>query len=165
MKPVTSCVAPIIDVSEKQSHYVVGTDGKHLFIQFIPCPIAESVIIPDHRFLAWKGFGQDGDWLLRIESDKNGQPAYIELTSFGWTFVAKAIDGNYPNWRQVLPDPSGLKTTIKIPQMRSMSSPKSSASSRATRINHPVGLQARPKRKTRSLWPRSRDRQADGSCR
>jgi hypothetical protein len=72
------------------------------------------VIIPDHRFLGWKGFGQDGDWVLRIEADKNGKPAYIELTSFGWTFVSKAIDGNYPNWRQVLPDPSGRKTTIKV---------------------------------------------------
>jgi DNA polymerase III sliding clamp (beta) subunit (PCNA family) len=104
-----------VDVSEKQSHYVVATDGKHLYSSnSFHVPIGTSVIIPDHRFLAWKGFGQDGDWLLRIESDKNGKPACIELTSFGWTFVAKAIDGNYPNWRQVLPDPSGRKTTIKV---------------------------------------------------
>ena len=105
-----------VDVSEKQSHFVVATDGKHLYSSnSFHVPIATSVIIPDHRFLAWKGFGQDGDWLFRIESDKNGQPAYIELDSFGWTFVSKAIDGNYPNWRQVLPDPSGRKTTIKVP--------------------------------------------------
>jgi DNA polymerase III sliding clamp (beta) subunit (PCNA family) len=104
-----------VDVSEKQSHYVVATDGKHLYSSnSFHVPIATSVIIPDHRFLAWKGFGQDGDWLLRTESDKNGKPAYIEMTSFGWTFIAKAIDGHYPNWRQVLPDPSGLKTTIKV---------------------------------------------------
>jgi DNA polymerase III sliding clamp (beta) subunit (PCNA family) len=104
-----------VDVSEKQSHYVVGTDGKHLYSSnSFHVPIGTSVIIPDHRFLGWKGFGQDGDWVLRIESDKNGKPAYIELTSFGWTFVSKAIDGNYPNWRQVLPDPSGRKTTIKV---------------------------------------------------
>src|SRR6266404_4112413 len=104
-----------VDVSEKQSHYVVGTDGKHLYSSnSFHVPIATSVIVPDHRFLGWKGFGQDGDWVLRIESDKNGKPAYVELTSFGWTFVSKAIDGNYPNWRQVLPDPSGRKTTIKV---------------------------------------------------
>lgn len=106
-----------VDVSNKRSHYIVATDGRHLFASnSFNVPIAASLIVPDHRFLTWKGFGQDGKWLLRIDPDKNDTPAYIELSSFGWTFVAKAIDGNYPNWRRVLPDPSGRKSTIKVPE-------------------------------------------------
>src|SRR6266567_163436 len=130
-----------VDVSEKQSHYVVATDGKHLYSSnSFHVPIGTSVIIPDHRFLAWKGFGQDGDWLLRIESDKNGKPAYIELTSFGWTFVSKAIDGNYPNWRQVLPDPSGLKTTIKVPANAMDEFAEIIGKLPSDELNHSVGL-------------------------
>ena len=130
-----------VDVSEKQSHYVVATDGKHLYSSnSFHVPIAASVIVPDHRFLAWKGFGQDGDWVLRIESDKNGNPAYIELTSFGWTFVSKAIDGNYPNWRQVLPDPSGRKTTIKVPANALDEFAKIIGKLPCDELNHSVGL-------------------------
>src|SRR6266446_6466881 len=130
-----------IDVSDKRSHYVVGTDGRHLYASnSFSVPIAASVIIPDHRFLGWKGFGQDGDWLLRIESDKNGQPAYIELTSFGWTFVSKAIDGNYPNWRQVLPDPSGRKTTIKVSANAMDEFAEIIGKLPSDELNHSVGL-------------------------
>jgi len=130
-----------IDVSDKRSHYVVGTDGRHLYASnSFAVPIATSVIIPDHRFLAWKGFGQDGDWVLRIESDKNGKPAYIELTSFGWTFVSKAIDGTYPNWRQVLPAPSGLKTSIKVSANAMDEFADIIGKLPCDEINHPVGL-------------------------
>jgi len=104
-----------IDVSEKQSHYVVGTDGRHLYSSnSFHVPIGTSVIIPDHRFLGWKELPKDGDWALRIELDKD-QPVFVEISSYQWTFVCKAIEGNFPNWRQVLPDPSGFKTSIKIP--------------------------------------------------
>ena len=38
-----------IDVSDKRSHYVVGTDGRHLFASnSFQVPIAASVIVPDH---------------------------------------------------------------------------------------------------------------------
>jgi hypothetical protein len=130
-----------IDVSDKRSHYVVGTDGRHLYASnSFQVLIPASVIIPDHRFLAWKGFGQDGDWVLRIESDKNGKPVYIELTSFAWTFVSKAIDGNYPNWRQVVPDPSGLETSIKVPANAMDEFADIIGKLPCDAINHPVGL-------------------------
>ena len=130
-----------IDVSDKRSHYIVGTDGRHLYASnSFSVPIAASVIMPDHRFLGWKGFGQDGDWGLRIESDKSGKPAYIELTSFGWTFVSKAIDGNYPNWRQVLPDLSGLKTSIKVSTNALAEFAEIIGKLPSDEINHSVGL-------------------------
>jgi DNA polymerase III sliding clamp (beta) subunit (PCNA family) len=92
-----------IDVSEKQSHYVVATDGRALYCSnSFHVPIESSVIIPDHRFLGWKELAQDGDWALRFESD-NGKPVFVEISSYRWTFVCKSIEGNFPNWRQVLP--------------------------------------------------------------
>ena len=137
-----------IDVSDKRSHYIVGTDGRHLFASnSFNVPIAASVIVPDHRFLTWEGFGRDGNWLLRIDPDKNGAPAYIELTSFGWTFVAKAIDGNYPNWRQVLPDPSAHKTTIKVPENALDELAEIIGKLPSDPLNDPVGLRLERKGK------------------
>ena len=64
-----------VDVSEKQSHYVVATDGKHLYSSnSFHVPIGTSVIIPDHRFLGWKGFGQDGDWLCESSPTRTASP-------------------------------------------------------------------------------------------
>jgi hypothetical protein len=77
---------------------------------------------------------------LRVESDKKGHPAYIELTSFGWTFVAKAIDGTYPNWRQVLPDRSGPKTSIKVPASAVDEFAEIIGKLPCDETNHPVGL-------------------------
>lgn len=137
-----------VDVSEELSNYVVATDGRHLYSSnSFHVPLQTSVIIPDHRFLAWNRFGQDGDWVLRIESDKSGKPAYIELTSFGWTFIAKAIDGTYPNWRQVLPDLSGLKTSIKVPANALSEFADIIGKLPCDAINHPVGLKLDQRRK------------------
>jgi DNA polymerase III sliding clamp (beta) subunit (PCNA family) len=129
-----------IDVSEKQSHYVVGTDGRHLYSSnSFHVPIDSSVIIPDHRFIGWKELARDGDWALRIELDK-GQPAFVEIGSYRWTFVCKAIEGNFPNWRQVLPDPSGFKTSIKVPARALDELVEVVTKLPSDGINHPIGI-------------------------
>src|SRR6266480_707093 len=136
-----------IDVSEKQSHYVVATDGRHLYSSnSFHVPIQSSVIIPDHRFLAWKELPKDGDWALRLELDK-GQPAFVEISSYRWTFVCKAIEGTFPNWRQVLPDPSAFKTSIKIPANALDELVEVVAKLPSDGINHPVGLKLGPESK------------------
>ncbi|HEY6155654.1 MAG TPA: hypothetical protein VIW07_18095 [Candidatus Udaeobacter sp.] len=136
-----------IDVSDKNSHYVVGTDGRHLYSSnSFHVPVATSVIIPDHRFLAWKELAQDGDWALRIELDK-GQPAFVEISSYRWTFACKAIEGTFPNWRQVLPDPSGFKTRIKIPANVLDELVEVAAKLPSDGINHPIGLKLVPESK------------------
>ena len=129
-----------VDVSEKQSHYVVATDGKHLYSSnSFHVPIGTSLIVPDHRLLAWKGLAQDGDWALRVELD-NGQPAFVEISSYRWTFVHKAIEGTFPNWRQVLPDPSGFKTTIKVPRNALDEFAEIIGKLPCEEINHAVGV-------------------------
>jgi DNA polymerase III sliding clamp (beta) subunit (PCNA family) len=53
-----------IDVSEKQSHYVVGTDGRHLYSSnSFHIPIETSVIIPDHRRCFEKSFTKEATQL------------------------------------------------------------------------------------------------------
>ena len=129
-----------IDVSEKQSHYVVATDGRHLYSSnSFHVPIGNSVIIPDHRFLGRKELAQDGDWAFRLELDK-GQPAFIEISSYRWTFVHKAIEGTFPNWRQVLPDLSGFKTRIKIPASALDELVEIVTKLPTDGINHPIGI-------------------------
>ncbi len=133
-----------IDVSEKQSHYIVGTDGRHLYSSnSFHVPIESSVIIPGHRFLAWKELAQDGDWALRVELDK-GQPVFVEINTYRWTFVCKAIEGTFPNWRQVLPDLSGFKTRIKIPASALDDFIEVVTKLPYDGINHPIALKLGP---------------------
>ncbi|MDR3403249.1 MAG: hypothetical protein P4L99_12200 [Chthoniobacter sp.] len=56
-----------LDVSKPKAHYVVGTDGRHLFTSnSFALPLKDSVLIPSHRFLGWKEFHADGEWQLQV---------------------------------------------------------------------------------------------------
>ncbi|MDR3405877.1 MAG: DNA polymerase III subunit beta [Chthoniobacter sp.] len=104
-----------LDVSKPKAHYVVGTDGRHLFSSnsFV-LPLKESLLIPSHRFLGWKEFSADGEWQLRVgEKNKDNAPPF-QLSSRRWQFISRQIEGNYPNWRQVVPDGRGTQTTIEV---------------------------------------------------
>jgi DNA polymerase III sliding clamp (beta) subunit (PCNA family) len=110
-----------LDVRGKEAHYVVGTNGHHLvaansFLFDIP----ESAIIPPGKFLTWAGFTDDGPWTLRFRPSIKGKtqadfkPAWVRLDSDHWTFVAKAIEGEYPNWKQVVPAADSIKSRITL---------------------------------------------------
>ena len=105
-----------LDVSKPKAHYVVGTDGRHLFSSnSFALPLQESVLIPSHRFLGWKEFHADGEWQLQVApKDKDNDPPPFQISSRRWQFISRQIAGNYPNWRQVVPDGSGIQTTIDI---------------------------------------------------
>jgi DNA polymerase III sliding clamp (beta) subunit (PCNA family) len=101
-----------LDVSKPGAHYVVGTDGRHLFSSnTFTLPLKESLIIPSHRFLGWKAFVDDGEWVLRVNKD-NAQR--IEIASTHWRFITKSIEGNYPNWRQVIPGAGEFVTDVEF---------------------------------------------------
>ena len=46
--------------------------------------------------------------------DKDDDPPPFEIRSRRWRFISRQIEGNYPNWRQVVPDGEGTQTTIDI---------------------------------------------------
>jgi len=101
-----------LDVSQPDCHTVVGTDGRQLYsANTFRFPLAESVIIPDRKFLNWSGFVDDGPWRLAVEASK--EVIWVRFESTRWTVVTKSIDGQYPNWRQVVPESEG-KSVVRL---------------------------------------------------
>jgi len=106
-----------LDVSKKGCHCVVGTDGRHLYSSnsFSLPTLKESVIIPSHKFVQWGEFSKDGEWRLKAGVNaENKELLHLQLTSRRWRFITRAVEGNYPNWRQVVPDMQSAKTTVEI---------------------------------------------------
>ena len=107
-----------LDVSQPSGHYVVATDGRHLFSSnSFQLALKDSLIIPDHKFLGWKEFhSNDGEWQLQVQPGPKDNPGMLQISSRRWFFQTRQIDGNYPNWRQVVPAPSQFSTTVSLPQ-------------------------------------------------
>ena len=104
-----------IDVSDKKCHSVVGTDGRHLYASnSFSLAMGDSIIVPDHKFLQWRGFAEDGDWALVVGGTKD--TTWLRINSGHWSFTAKPVDGNYPNWRQVLPGKDANRSTVIFPE-------------------------------------------------
>ena len=103
-----------LDTSDKKFHYVVGTDGRHLFAaNSFNLPLKEPVIVPNMKFLNWPGFSDDGDWTLATATTGKEKRVEIQFESTHWTFTTRAVEGTYPNWKQVLP-PAEMPTKIEF---------------------------------------------------
>jgi DNA polymerase III sliding clamp (beta) subunit (PCNA family) len=103
-----------LDLSKPKAHYVVGTDGRHLFSSnSFNLPLKESLIIPSHKFVEWKEFNNDGEWQLKTASaEKKDEHSYLQISSRRWRFITRQIEGSYPNWRQNVPSPSSSNITL-----------------------------------------------------
>lgn len=103
-----------LDLSKPKAHYVVGTDGRHLFSSnSFNLPLKESLIIPSHKFVEWKEFNNDGEWQLKTASaEKKDEHSYLQISSRRWRFITRQIEGAYPNWRQVVPSPNSGNITL-----------------------------------------------------
>jgi DNA polymerase III sliding clamp (beta) subunit (PCNA family) len=105
-----------LDVSQPSGHYVVATDGRHLFSSnSFSLPLRHSLIIPDHKFLGWREFSNDGEWQLQVQPGPKDNPGMLQISSRRWSFITRQIDGNYPNWRQVVRAPGQYNTTVVLP--------------------------------------------------
>ena len=105
-----------LDVSGPRDagHYLVGTDGRHLFsANSFTLPVPESVTIPDHKLLLWRGLA-DLPWALAGEKKRDS--VLVRITAGDWTLTLKTIEGNYPNWRQVVPHFRQHRTTVSLPE-------------------------------------------------
>lgn len=106
-----------IDTSKANGHYLVGTDGRHLYSSnSFQLSLKTSIIIPKHKFLGWREFNLDGEWQLKSAEPPTGTAgsAYIQLSSRRWTFLSKLIEGNYPAWQQVVPDMKQAACSITL---------------------------------------------------
>jgi DNA polymerase III sliding clamp (beta) subunit (PCNA family) len=107
-----------VDVTGKGARPVtmVATDGRRLTsCNSMTLPIETTTVIPANRFLAWPGL-QGAMQEIGIETEttrqKEGRKTveHVEVTGFGlksgsWSYCCRTIAGQYPNWRQVIPDP------------------------------------------------------------
>ena len=105
-----------LDVADKKLHYIVATNGRALFSanSFI-FDLQKSVIIPESKFLDWTDLMDEGSKLAVEQPTKGSSQGYIRLASDRWTFITREIDGQYPNWKQVVPVMASPKTVIKLP--------------------------------------------------
>ena len=98
-----------IDASNPKAHYIVGTDGRHLYsANSFSLPLKRSLIIPNHKFLGWKEFNADGEWQMKVD-DK-----CLQLSSRRWRFITRQIEGEYPDWRNPIPKPHEAKTHLAL---------------------------------------------------
>lgn len=103
-----------LDVSQKGKTSLAATDGRHLYTSAgVELNLGKSVLIPHRKFLAWKAFAADGDWQLRMSRDQT--EGFVRIQSAHWTFTTRLIEGEYPNYRQVIPDESQFNTRFTIP--------------------------------------------------
>lgn len=94
-------------------HRLVSTDGRHLYRSgALILPIAESFVIPALPILAWKGLGDD--WAIAVEKKSR---LSFRIRSGIWEISSRALEGNYPNWRAVLP--ASNRTLLTLPESHS----------------------------------------------
>lgn len=105
-----------VDVSKHNSHYVVGTDGRHLYsCNSFNLPFMKSLFIPRHKFLTWKDFNLDGEWKLKVSDTSDGKSEVVlQISSRRWRFITKQPTGTFPNWQQCVPDPTLAKTHLDL---------------------------------------------------
>jgi DNA polymerase III sliding clamp (beta) subunit (PCNA family) len=104
-----------LDASKPDAHYLVGTDGRHLYSSnSFKLPLKTPLIIPKHKFLGWRDFNLDGEWQLKTGQPEGMNHPCVQFSSRRWRYVSRLIDGTYPNWKQVVPDPRNVKTTLSM---------------------------------------------------
>lgn len=108
-----------LDVSKRQqnAHRIVGTDGRHLFSQnSVTLPaLKESVIIPAHKVWGWREIHTaEGDWDLRVSGKNKSGARIFRVDAANWSVTGRCVEGNYPNYKQVLPPESDFKSKLTL---------------------------------------------------
>jgi DNA polymerase III sliding clamp (beta) subunit (PCNA family) len=106
-----------VDVSDPKAHYIVATNGSELYsANSFQLGFKDSLIVPNRKFLIWKGFIEDGDWNIALSCPdlKKTNPGWIKVTSAQWTLITKQIDGSYPHWRAPIPHPQEAKAKVSF---------------------------------------------------
>jgi len=87
---------------------LVATDGRRLTCcnsMSLPIRAEHGVIVPITRFLVWSGLGDT----CSIGTGTRKTSGWFCLKAGPWTYGVKLVDGLFPNWRQVLPNPDDMR--------------------------------------------------------
>ncbi len=106
-----------LDVEDKAAHYVVATNGQHLFsANSFVFDFKKSVIVPTSKFMEWKGWWTEGDAMLAIKPPgKASDTTWLQFQAGPWTLLTRGQDQPYPKWKNVVPKEEYL-TTVLIPE-------------------------------------------------
>jgi DNA polymerase III sliding clamp (beta) subunit (PCNA family) len=104
-----------LDVSAKSGHYVVATNGRHLYsANSFTLALKDSLTIPTRKFLLSADFVNDGDWSVCVRPPEEKDPGYVQITSTHWRFITRLCDQKYPNWRNAVPEPAREVTRVDL---------------------------------------------------
>ena len=87
---------------------LVACDGRRLTCcnsMRLPIDDEHGVMVPVTKFLLWNGLQEEAD----IGMAKTKDCTRFGITCGQWTYRVKAVDGEYPNWRQVVPCKDGME--------------------------------------------------------
>jgi DNA polymerase III sliding clamp (beta) subunit (PCNA family) len=146
-----------IDVSRDDGHYVVGTNGSHLYSSnSFKLPMKECFVLPSHKFLEYREFNKDGEWQLRFTTPQHKDDVpWFQLSSRRWRFIGRQIEGNYPNWRQVLP--TEFASGIRFGDLDALADTIERLPEHDI-INHTIGIE-RKERAVNLLWKPDKDQE------
>jgi DNA polymerase-3 subunit beta len=121
---------------------VVATDGRRLF--HVPAKVTpEPAIVPSKACIAIARLGPVAA-AAAIHSDHT-KVRFLSVRTPEWQIVTKLIDGNFPNYRQVIPHPESLTSSVTFSDpdgvakwLRSL--PSSDALSLTPRLPHFIDL-------------------------
>lgn len=87
-----------------EKHAVIATDGKQLirFETTLP-PELPTFIMPSKAVNACSGRISKLPWRIATSTDDPKKPSAFEITAGNWTLQSRTIEGNYPNYPQVIP--------------------------------------------------------------
>jgi hypothetical protein len=113
-RPVINSV--YLDVEDKKGHYVVGTNGRHLFsANSFTFGFKQSVVIPTRKFLEWNGWWDEGEATLAIKPPaKKDEFPWLQFKVNQWTFTTRGCVEEYPKWKNVVPAEE-CRPTVTIP--------------------------------------------------
>jgi DNA polymerase III subunit beta len=96
---------------EAESNSIVATDSKQLIHAEAPLPNGiGNMVMPQNSLRLCTGKLAKHPWAIAVSTEafenKNGtapQPAHFQIIADRWTLQSRTIEGNYPNWRQIIP--------------------------------------------------------------
>lgn len=107
-----------VDASGGAAHGIVGTDGKHLYASnsFRLPELKESVILPAHK--VWKSplLRAAVPWTLRVGADSASNNRWYRIDTAVWSLTGKLIEGTFPAYHQVIPEPSSFGAGLVFPE-------------------------------------------------
>ena len=105
-----------LDVQKGGRVRIVGTDGRHLFeSRLLELPgLRHSVLLPAHPVLESPLLRDEAPWQLRLRAGAKGEGSSFRLSGSSWSLNGRTLEGNYPNYRQVIPAEESFRTRVSI---------------------------------------------------